>query len=214
MLKVSYNSRIVDDISNILFYMRQTGQKIIQLNVSNIIAQDVYITDLLFENPEIQSMGIGVGVSESVIEPPSKDIFERSQKFYYSNLHSIILHFSPYYSPDIEFPRSLKELTIDTSPAVTDGSTLGKYLGKIITKACRPSIRFINTDSIKDWEGFSLPGNITRISFSKRRNLEPSLLNILTEAGFRRVVRNDIEVVYEKIIQINEEHTGLGERGD
>jgi hypothetical protein len=214
MLKVSYDSRLVDDISNILFYMKQIGQKVVQLNLSNVVAQETYITDLLFENPEIQHMGIGIGVSETAIEPPSKDIFERSQKFYYANLHGITLHFSPYYSPVIEFPRSLKELIIDTSPSITDGLTLGRYFNKIITKACRPSIRFINIDFIKDWEGFSLPQNITRVSFSKRRNLDPALLNILTKDGFRRVERNDIEVVYEKIIQINEEHTGLGERGD
>lgn len=214
MLMVSYDSRILDDIHERLFYLTQMGQKVIRMNISNIISRYVYITDILNEYPDIQILGIGVGVPDTVFEPGPKDLVDRSQKFYYSKIPTIILHFSPYSSPNIEFPKSLKELVIDTSPAVTDGLSLGTYLHKIIKKSCRPALKIVNTDGIRDWSGFSVPNEIRKISFNKRRNIDPVLRNILSEAGFIRTERTESEVVYEKETPKHEEHTRTGERGD
>lgn len=204
MLQLQYDAKPIEEVERKLDIMGILGLRVIKINVSNMIpSETTTLADILQQNPHVTSVGIGFGVSNDVIELPKVCQQFKSQKFYNcESITNIIIHYKSGTggSPSTPLPKNLEELMLDIALANPSGIEMGIYLNKLITNKCTPRVKIINEENMTNWEGFTIPNNVSEISFSKRRNMNQTLIDILKTKGYVRQERGETEVVYVKNI--------------
>lgn len=200
MLLLQYDAKPIEEIERKLDIMGILGLRVIKLNISNMIpSETTTLADILQQNSHVTSIGIGFGVANDVIELPKICQLSKSQKFYNcETVTHVVIHYKHGIggSPSTPLPKNLEELVLDIALANPSGLELGIYLNKIITVKCSPRVKIINEENMNNWDGFTIPNNVKEISFSRRRNINQTLLDILKMKSFVRQDRGDNEVSY------------------
>jgi hypothetical protein len=182
----------IEDIENKLVNLRLMNVKVVKVNISNLHpSEDVCLVDILRENPHIAFVGIGVGVSDPVIENPRDD-----RLYNVETIKGMGIQYNAEYTPSVALPKGLEDLSLFLTLGKPTGRGVGNYLSKVITGRCSPVVTLIGVDNVESWGEFRLPERVKTLKFDKRRNLPQELTRWLQESGFERSSRGDDSVLY------------------
>lgn len=195
----NYDAKPIEEIERKLDNLGMIGLNVVRINMSNVVpSETTTLVDILAQNPHIIGVGLGIGISNEVLELPKAFLYDKSQKLYNcENVKSMTVHL--HQPPTVPLPKNLEELLVVLSVGRPMGRDIGAWLGKVITGKCCPVVKLIHMDNVQEWEGFVVPDKIKEIRFDKRRNIDKKLIEILKAGNFERLERNDLESVFVRV---------------
>jgi hypothetical protein len=190
--------RSIEDIEMKLDNLRLMGLKVVKVNICNVISsENTSLVDILQQNPQIVSLGIGLGVPSSSIESTRLHDNGKPSKLYnVEQITSVTLQYNPSSPVEIILPKNTREFILNLSLGKPTGSDVGQYLSRVVTGRCSPSLTLLGIENVETWEGFNLPDRVISIKTDKRRNLPTAFITSLRTAGFERASRGDEGVVF------------------
>lgn len=197
----NHDTKTIQEIEEKLDNLRLVGLNVVRINISNILPSDeTSLVDILQQNPQVVSLGIGLGVPESVIEIPRTQFIDRPPRFYHMDgIRDVTLQYYPPLTPETPLPRNLGELVVLLNIGKPTGLSLGGFLGRVVTGKCAPKLALMSVENVDSWEGFYIPEKILTVRLDKRRNIPTLLSDVLKKGGFERVSRGECEVVYTRL---------------
>jgi len=199
LLMFNYDAKPIEDIERKLDNLGMLGLNVVRINMSNVSpSESTTLVDILAQHPHITGVGLGIGISNEVLELPKSLIYDKSQKLYNcENVKSVTVHL--HQTPTVPLPKNLEELLVVLSVGRPSGRDLGTWLSKVITGKCYPAVKLIHVDNVQEWDGFVVPDKIKEIRLDTRRNIDKKLIDILKAGNFERFVRNELESVYVRV---------------
>jgi hypothetical protein len=192
--------RSIEDVEMKLDNLRLMGLNVVKINISNIIpSENTSLVDILNQNPQVTSLGIGVGVPILAIETPSSQTNEKNSKLY--NIEQVKTVSMQYVSSDtieVAMPKNTKDFILNILSVTPKGENVGRFLSRVLAGRCSPAVTLNGVENVETWEGFKIPDKIRTLKIGKRRNIPAPLVAIIREMGFERTSRGDNDVVFSR----------------
>ena len=194
--------RSMDEIEMKLDNLRLMGMRVVKINLTNVTAsENTSLTDILLQNPQVTSLGIGIGVPDTAIEPPRTPFEAKpvSKLYNIEHVRNVVMQYNPLGTIEIPIPKNTQEFTLNLSIGKPTGVGIGQYLSRVVAGKCAPTLVLAGMDNVEIWEGFKAPGKVTSIRLlGARRNLPSSFTAAMREDGFERTSREDNGVTFTR----------------